>query len=192
MLTQIIFKMSRFPSIKHLWPSGEQTLPSELGVALRRVASALKIALIVGGGLASLNAAIRLPAIFGDHMVVQRSRPVAVWGWADLGETVTVALAGQSATAEAGPDGKWQARLGPLVASGTAQDMTVTGTSRIVLHDVLIGDVWVCSGQSNMELQLNRTYGARNEIPQARQPGVRLFKVPNVIRLEPEDDCRGK
>lgn len=151
-----------------------------------------QLGFMIGGGLASLNAAIRLPAIFGDHMVVQRSRPVAVWGWADPGEKVTVELAGQSASAEAGQDGKWQARLGPLVSSGTAQDLTVTGTNRIVLHDVLIGDAWVCSGQSNMELQLNRTYGARSEIPQAREPGIRLFRVQNAIRLAPQDDCRGK
>ncbi len=96
-------------------------------------------------------AKIKLPAVIGDNMVLQRGVPVHVWGWATPGEEVTVALAGQTVTATAGEDGRWQATLGKLTC-GEPLEMTISGKAdeKITLKNILVGEVWVCSGQSNM------------------------------------------
>ncbi len=99
------------------------------------------------------QAAVKLPALIGDDMVLQRGRPVPIWGWADKGEEVTVTIAGQKHVAKAGDDGRWKVTLDKL-AVGRPLEMTVKGSSgsKITLKNILVGEVWVCSGQSNMEL----------------------------------------
>jgi len=102
--------------------------------------------------LAAFSAAsadVKLPSLFADHMVVQRELPVAVWGWADPGEAITVALGDQSKKTTADAAGKWSVRLDPL-ASGGPLKLTVAGKNKIEINDVLVGEVWLCSGQSNM------------------------------------------
>lgn len=142
---------------------------------------------------------VKLPAIIGDHMVLQRDAKVPIWGWADAGEAVTVTAGSVKATATAGADGKWTATLEGLRASDQPLDVTVAGKNTITLHDVLVGDVWVCSGQSNMEFQLGGgpkygfggAHNAAEEIPKADHPTLRLFVVKKKIAFEPQADCEG-
>ncbi len=145
-----------------------------------------------------LRADVKLPAIFGDHMVLQREAKVPVWGTADAGEAVTVTAGDSKATATADGEGKWKAELSGLKASATPMDVVIAGKNRVTLHDVLVGDVWVCSGQSNMEFQLGGgKYGfggastAATEIPKAEHPTMRLFIVTKKVSLEPLGDCVG-
>ncbi|WP_311136703.1 sialate O-acetylesterase [Hymenobacter cellulosilyticus] len=118
-----------------------------------------------------------MPKLVSDGMILQRDAPVAVWGWAKPGEKVTVTLAGKTAATTTGPDGRWRASLAKMKAGGP-YEMTIAGTNRITLKDVLIGDVWVCSGQSNMETPMSRL---RDKYPdvvaQANNPMIRQFNV---------------
>src|SRR5438309_1829176 len=95
------------------------------------------------------RADVRLPKIISDHMVVQRDAAVPIWGWADAGEEVTVAFAGQTKTARAGADGKWRVKLDRVTAAGP-HTLTVKGKNSLTVNDVLAGEVWLASGQSNM------------------------------------------
>lgn len=132
-----------------------------------------------------------MPAIFGDHMVVQQELDLPVWGHADPGEKVVVSVAGQRAEATADKDGKWKARLGRLPAQVKPVTMTVTGKNKLVFEDVLIGDVWVASGQSNMGVSVNEAHNAAEAIPKANYPQIRLFNVAHKTAFSPEEDCKG-
>jgi sialate O-acetylesterase len=140
---------------------------------------------------ASSQAAVRLPAIFSDHMVLQQNESCAVWGWADAGEAVTVSIAGKSATATAGADGKWSLRLPALIAGGP-HTMEVKGTNTLTVNDVLVGEVWLGSGQSNMDWTLDRLKSADDEIKKADYPKLRMFTVARTASSVPVDDCKGK
>ena len=96
---------------------------------------------------------VRLPKIFTDDMMLQRDRAVRVWGWADVGETVTVSLLGKTATSKTGENGEWSVEL-PAIKQGESLELTVTGKNTIALKNLIVGDIWVCSGQSNMEMAL--------------------------------------
>ncbi|HEY3417272.1 MAG TPA: sialate O-acetylesterase, partial [Armatimonadota bacterium] len=134
---------------------------------------------------------MKLPAIFADHMVLQRNLPIKVWGWAKAGEAIAVTMAGQTARATTGTDGCWQAALPPLEAGGP-YEMTVQGASETVtFSDVLIGEVWVCSGQSNMEWPLSMTQHADVDVPAATDDGMRLFTVTKAAVVEVADDVVG-
>lgn len=141
---------------------------------------------------APLGAAVRLPGIVGDGMVLQRDTTVRVWGWADPGERVTVAFRGASQSATTDPGGRWVITLGPLSAGGP-DALEVVGTNRIVLQDVLVGDVWFCSGQSNMTHTFSRWREAyAREIAAADEPRIRQLLVPTQAVLDgPVDDVPG-
>ena len=111
-------------------------------------------------------------------MVLQRDLPVPVWGWADPGEEVVVSFAGQSRSVKAGENGKWLIRLEPLKASAEGAILIVEGNNRIALDNILVGEVWICSGQSNMEWRLIQGMRAKEEVEAASHPGIRLFNVP--------------
>ena len=98
---------------------------------------------------------MKVPAIFGSHMVLQRDQKDRVWGWADPGEEVTVKIATRAKTAKAGPDGSWQVMLDPMPAGGP-HTLTIKGKNTLKLDDVLVGEVWICSGQSNMQMVRRR------------------------------------
>jgi len=121
---------------------------------------------------------VTLPRILGSGMVLQRDLPVPVWGWADAGEKVSVSFAGQTKTSKAGDDGKWKVKFDPLKANRKAASLTVTGNNKISLDNVLVGEVWICSGQSNMEWSLGGAMKAKEEIAAADHPQIRLFNVP--------------
>jgi sialate O-acetylesterase len=137
------------------------------------------------------RADVRLPAIFSDHMVLQRYRKARIWGWADAGEEVTVTIKDQRKAATAGPDGTWHVTLDPI-ATGGPYRLTVKGKNSITLDDVLAGEVWICSGQSNMQMGVGGAKDADLEISAAHFPGIRLITVPNRGTQEPQRDFRGK
>ena len=121
-------------------------------------------------------AKVGLPALFGDHMVVQRDAPVHVWGTAEPGEAVQVAFRGQSVSTAAAEDGRWEVYLDPGPAGGPF-GLAVEGSNRVEFEDVHVGEVWVGSGQSNMVWPLERSRDAEQEIEAAEHPGIRYFKV---------------
>jgi len=139
----------------------------------------------------SAPAAVRLPAVFSDNAVLQRGMAVPVWGWADAGEAITVAFAGQQVAATADAGGRWSTTLAPLAASDAPRELTVTGKNVLVVRNVLVGEVWVCSGQSNMQFALSSAAGAREEIAQAADPALRMFTVTRATALEPQANCTG-
>jgi sialate O-acetylesterase len=138
------------------------------------------------------SAAVKLPAVFGDNMVLQRGRPAPVWGWADKGEEVTVALAGQTHTAKAGDDGRWKVVLDKLDV-GPTLTMTVKGSSgnSITFKNVAVGEVWICSGQSNMAIGVTVCRDGKAETAAAQHPGIRLFTVAAAGVAQPATDVKG-
>ena len=148
----------------------------------------LLLALTLCSFVAPLQAEVRLAGIFGDHMVLQQGIQLPVWGVADPGEKITVAVAGQSASTTAGADGKWRVTLSPLKGDGSPTQMAVTGKNALILRDVLIGDVWLCSGQSNMEYSLGGDQSAPTELPQAGHPDLRLCRVSPKAARQPLAD----
>ncbi len=164
-------------------------------MTMRRRLSAMAMATAAVIGLAlSLSttaaaAELRLPNIFGDGMVLQRAKPVRVWGWAGRGERVTVRFAGETASATADADGRWTLELGALEASAEGRELVVTaGGDTRTLRDILVGDVWLCGGQSNMEWTLRSTRDADVEIASADFPAIRFIRLPKIARSRPQDD----
>lgn len=140
----------------------------------------------------SLRAELKLPAIIGDHMVLQQKQSNPIWGWDAPGTKVTVAFAGQSKTATAGADGKWTVKLDPVPANAKPQTLAIEGTSKREIQDVLVGEVWMCSGQSNMGFTLNRDWNGDIEAAASTLPNLRLIKVPNIGTQEAKTDFDGK
>jgi len=145
------------------------------------------IAILVAGLAASAHADVRLPHLFSDHMLLQRELPNAVWGWADPGENVTVNFARQTASATAGPDGQWQIRLKPVPAGGP-YELTVTGKNTITLTDVVVGDVWICAGQSNMEFVLGTADNQADVSAAATNAMIRLLTDKGPASSDPVTD----
>jgi len=135
---------------------------------------------------------VKLPGIFGDHMVLQRGTSVPVWGTAAPDEAVTVTAGSVTASTKADKDGKWIVHLDKLSLSTTPIELEVNATNKIALHDVLVGDVWVCSGQSNMAFALGEASTAKEEIPAANHPDIRLFIVKVTANFKPQSDCVGQ
>ena len=159
-----------------------------------RIAGLTLAAILFAGFSVNLAAEVRLPAFVSDHMVIQQGHPVAIWGWAGRGEEVTVRLADREQKARAGADGKWRVAFEPLRAGGGSLEMTVRGPKgpEIVVRDILVGEVWLCSGQSNMEWSMLAIASPTPEILRAEDPGLRLFQVPKRTSDRPEDDVETK
>ncbi len=137
-----------------------------------------------------ISAQVKLARIFNDHMVIQRSKPIQVWGWAKAGEKISVSLAGNTQHVKANKDGEWLAVL-PQLTAGGPHELIVKGNNSILLKDVMIGEVWLCSGQSNMEWTVSTSAFADEEIRNATHPMIRHFKVPHTTSLQPEKDLKG-
>ena len=137
----------------------------------------------------AVRADVKLPAIISEHMVLQSGVEVPIWGWAEPNVSVTVAFSGQTKSAAAGPDGKWRVTLDRLPANASGMDLIIrAGDQTQTVRDVLVGEVWICSGQSNMEWTLAGTDGAQEEIAAADHPWIRQFKVPHVTHSKPQRD----
>jgi sialate O-acetylesterase len=129
--------------------------------------------------------------IFGDSMVLQRGKPNAIWGWSEPGDAVRVEIAGNSAAATAGADGRWQAQIQPP-APGGPYTVRITGRQQTVeLHDVLVGDVWICAGQSNMQFGLAQARNGTEEVKNADHPQIRYFVVGERSSYSRVDVPRG-
>jgi sialate O-acetylesterase len=141
-----------------------------------------------------LGAEITLPTMFGDRAVLQRGETVPVWGWAEAGETVTVSFGGQTKSGTANADGAWRVELEGLGANATGRAMTVSGSKSetVAVADILVGEVWMASGQSNMQWTLANTDGAADEIAQATIPGLRMFLTELVTAATPQRKVGGE
>ncbi len=137
------------------------------------------------------RADVRLPAIFSDHAVLLSGVAVPVWGWADAGEKVEVSFAGQTKSATPGADGKWMVKLDALKADAKAQELTVKGKNALTVKDVLVGEVWLGSGQSNMAMTVNRAKDFEKEQATSDLPQMRMFTVISGASTKAEEDCKG-
>jgi len=155
----------------------------------RRAMVLLCVGLLAALACQHAVADVRLPAVFSDHMVLQQGIKVPVWGWAETGEKVTVSLGDQKATATANSGGRWQVGLKTLKAGGP-HTMTVAGKNTITVGDILVGEVWVCSGQSNMQMSVRSSNNAQAEIAAATYPKIRLLTVARATADEPQTDCK--
>jgi len=169
-------------------------------ILLRKAILTTTIAALLLGGTAfhRLHAdepqpAFRTAGIFTDHMVLQRDQPLPVWGWAAPGRTVTVEVGPHSARTRTNAEGRWRLTLPPLESGKGPLTMTVkAGDETIRLTDILVGEVWLCSGQSNMEMSVRGPADSKAEIKAANHPNIRLFTVPNDIAIDPQDDIVGQ
>lgn len=159
---------------------------------MKKLASALLGAWLVAALPAS--AAITVPSIISDHMVLQQKLPVTIRGWADPNEAITISLGAQRQITKADAAGAWQVKLQPLRASATPVEMTITGSSSaaIKITDILVGEVWLGSGQSNMQWGLNGSERATEFVAAAKFPSIRLFLVPNVVATDPQKNVAAK
>jgi sialate O-acetylesterase len=132
---------------------------------------------------------VKLPGIFSNNMVLQRGMKVPVWGWADPGEKVTASLGGHEGGTIANAAGKWKLFLGPLDAGGPFE-LIIAGKDSLTITNVLVGEVWVCSGQSNMALEVENSLNSLQEISEAGYPQIRQFQVKRTKSLTPLDDMQ--
>ena len=162
------------------------------GLCNRRVVTALLslswLTLLAGP---QLHADVRLPSVFGNHMVLQQGQVNPVWGTADPNEQVTVHIGDQVHETTADEQGKWKLKIESLPVGGP-YTLSVNGKNRIRLEDVLVGEVWICSGQSNMQWSVDQADDPDLEKLTANLPRIRLISVPHVARQEPQDDFQGQ
>jgi len=154
----------------------------------RIVWSFLGVLLVVGVAFGD----IRLPAVIGDNMVLQQGEAVAIWGWAEPGEEVMVSVSWHSMQwgVKADKDGKWRFNVtAPKV--GGPYEISLKGKNTITIKNILVGEVWACSGQSNMQMSVKASANPDAEIATAKYPKIRLFHVEREVAREPKDDCKG-
>lgn len=136
-------------------------------------------------------ATVSTPSIFGDHMVLQQGKSLPVWGKADPGESVTVTLNDKTKSATACSEGRWMVKL-PRMDAGGPYELKIAGKDNsLVFSDVLVGEVWLGSGQSNMQWSVNLSANAAEEMANANHPKIRLFSVKRTVATSPQDDCEG-
>ncbi len=158
---------------------------------MRRVGSWSKLVVAVMsllGASGFAQADVKLPKVIASHMVLQQKLPLPIWGTADAGEEVTVSLGDNKASTKAGADGKWSVKLKEMTAGGGPLELVVKGKNEIKLTDILIGEVWVASGQSNMEWPVAASNNAQEEIAAAKYPNIRIFHVKKVPAVTPQDE----
>jgi sialate O-acetylesterase len=129
---------------------------------------------------------VKLADIFGDHMVLQEGAKLPIWGTADPGDKITVTFGGASASADAAADGTWRVELPPVAENATPQTLTAAGKTTVTLQDVLVGDVWFASGQSNMDFGINNDAKGPETVAAANEPQIRLFMVTKQLSLQPK------
>ena len=156
------------------------------------------LSVLLGGCASWLRAEVKLPRVISNNMVLQQGMRVAIWGWAAPQESVKVSFRDQRATTTASAEGRWRIQLSPLNAGGP-DDLVVSGKNTIRVKNVLVGEVWVCSGQSNMEMHVGpmetwRNKGvinAEQEIASAHFPSIRMFTVTKATATKPQEDVEG-
>ncbi|MDP7010404.1 MAG: sialate O-acetylesterase, partial [Verrucomicrobiota bacterium] len=147
------------------------------------------LALIIFTCHLSAEQTLRLPNIFGDKMVLQQGKPVNIWGWAKAGAEVKAQFSGQNKSAKADDKGKWTLQLDKLSTSFKGRELVITsGTEKITLTDILVGEVWVCGGQSNMEWSLRASRDSDLEVASANSPHIRFIRLPHIARPTAQED----
>jgi sialate O-acetylesterase len=144
--------------------------------------------------VSSVQAAVRLPAVLSDHMVLQRNSAVKLWGWANAAENIEITASWDDHTysVRADRNARWEIVI-PTPDAGGPYTIEFAGTNTITLRDILIGEVWICSGQSNMEWSAQNGFdGAEDEVAMADLPHIRLFKIPHTTSRYPQDDCEAQ
>jgi sialate O-acetylesterase len=141
--------------------------------------------------VATARADVTLPSFFGDNMVLQRDLPLPVWGWAQAGEKVSVSLDNNTVSTTALADGMWIVKL-PIMKAGGPYEMTVTGNNTVTFRNVLVGEVWICSGQSNMEMAVSKSAQGAEVAAQAANPRIRLLLIPRTSSHQPARDVTAK
>ncbi|MDR7209550.1 sialate O-acetylesterase [Flavobacterium piscis] len=136
-----------------------------------------------------LHANVKMPLLFSDGMVLQRNKSIPVWGWADANEKITIHFNKQTKTIQADKNGKWMVKLDAEKAGGPFE-LIVTGKNKITIKNVLVGEVWICSGQSNMEFQVSKTMNAKDEIADSNYPMIRHFGIAQDLSGTPKDDLK--
>jgi sialate O-acetylesterase len=154
----------------------------------RSLFASLCLGLALLGEVFCARADVKLPGLFSDNMVLQQGVRAPVWGWADEGEPVTVTFRGGKVSATA-HNGKWAVKL-PGLKAGGPDTLSVEGKNRIELKNVVVGEIWICSGQSNMEWPLNKSFESEKDIAGAANPNLRLFTVPKLKANEPVNDVK--
>ncbi len=146
--------------------------------------------LLVNAGAALAN--VKLPSIIGDNMVLQRGKQVTIWGWANPGEEVMASVSwhGMKWAVTADEEGKWSFKMNSPDAGGP-YEMTISGKNVITIKNILVGEIWVCSGQSNMQWAVRQSNNAEQEIAEADYPNIRLFSVERTVADKPQPDCTG-
>jgi len=134
----------------------------------------------------------RLPAVLGDGAVIQCDAPVVVWGWADAGASVSVAMGKEKRSVTAGSDGRWKVKFKPVKSGWTGELTATDGKATVKSTDLIAGEVWFCSGQSNMAMNVNGSQGAKETLAAADDAQFRLFQVPNKVSVTPFDDVNAK
>lgn len=147
-------------------------------------------AILCSSVLSTAHADVKLPAIFSDNLILQRNQPLPIWGTADPGEKVTVTLADSKAETTAGADGKWLVKL-PARAAGENLELNVQGKNAVTFKNVVMGDVWICSGQSNMAFLVAGARNVKADIDAANYPNIRLFTVGRLPIDVPQTDTKG-
>jgi len=155
----------------------------------------MKNSTLLGLLLAVLSTAaradVKLPALFSDGLVLQQGKPLAVWGWGAVDEDVSVRFAGQTQVARTDLDGKWRVTLDPVPTNAQPQEMIIAGKNTITLKNLLVGEVWVCSGQSNMQWTVSQAGNPQQEIAAANFPQIRMFNVERAVSMEAAEDVKG-
>lgn len=157
---------------------------------LGRIAATTALLLSLGSSFAAAD--VKLAPLFSNGAVLQQKKPVPVWGVAAPGEAVSVSFANQSVRTTAGSDGRWSVTLEPMDANATAQTLRVQGKNTINVQNVLVGEVWLCSGQSNMEWLVKRSANAEQEIARANYPLIRQIKIERNPSEKPTDTAPGR
>jgi sialate O-acetylesterase len=152
----------------------------------RNSVSTLAVIVFLCGMTVNLSAKTTIPKVFGDNMVLQRNIAVPVWGWAVKGDKITVSFNNQTQTAIADDKGNWMVKLSAMKANKTPQIMTIAGTDKITYKNILVGDVWLCSGQSNMEFGVGGSLNVKQETAAANYPDIRLIKFRHAQKDIPQ------
>jgi sialate O-acetylesterase len=151
----------------------------------------LVVTLAILAAAIDVRADVKLPSVISDHMVLQQGYELPFWGWAEPGEQVSVTVGGKSQTAATAGDGRWLVRV-PAISKYGPVEVSIAGKNTITLKDVLVGDVWFCSGQSNMQWRVLESAGAKDEIPAAKFPSIRVFQVERQTALTPQTEVEGR
>ncbi len=134
-----------------------------------------------------LKAEIKLPAILSDSMVLQRNQSIPIWGWATEGEKITVSFGGQSLETKANASGKWEVSLKAMTANAAPQTLSIVGSEKLELKGILVGEVWLLTGQSNMQWELHQADKGEEEVAKAYHPNIRLFNVSRGVAFKKKE-----